>query len=87
MKQWRRDAEAINKRRAEGSKEPRARVQMRNRVTIAKGTNWLLAGLMIHAGIIKPNGSAARTEQVPATEGAAKRFLRKLFLYRKFYGA
>lgn len=56
MKAWRLEAEAINKRIAAGSKEPRARVQMRQREAIsryykAKGSgNWLMDGMFLRNG-------------------------------------
>lgn len=56
MKAWRKEAAAINARKAAGSKEPSARVQMQQaryvqRMFKPKGSgNWLLDGLLIHAG-------------------------------------
>lgn len=56
MKAWRLEAAAINKRIAEGSKEPRSRIRMQQQRMISrafkpKGSgNWLLDGLLIKAG-------------------------------------
>lgn len=56
MKAWRKEAEAINARKAAGSKEPSARVQMQqarhiSRMFKPKGSgNWLLDGLLFNGG-------------------------------------
>lgn len=56
MKAWRKKAEAINARKAAGSKEPSARVQMQQarfveRMFKPKGSgNWLLDGLLLKGG-------------------------------------
>lgn len=92
-KAWRNEAAAkINARKAGGSKEPSARAQMhiRNRVTIKGAGNWLLAGLLIRAGI---QGDMPFTLKkhlhepyVPATEGFAKRLARKFRNFGKLFG-
>lgn len=62
QKAWRTQAAAINKRRAEGSKEATARVQKFNAVKIVGGMpSSLLIGLMIRAGLYDP---------LPAVEGS-----------------
>lgn len=56
MKAWRKKAEAVNKRKAEGSKEPSARVQMQqarhvSRMFKPKGSgNWLIDALLLNGG-------------------------------------
>lgn len=56
MKAWRIEAEVINKRRNEGSKEPSARVQMQQRKALSKmykpagSGNWLLDGMLLRGG-------------------------------------
>lgn len=56
MKAWRKKAAAINARKAAGSKEPSARVQTQQARFVQRmfkpkdGGNWLLDGLLIHAG-------------------------------------
>lgn len=55
QKAWRTQAAAINKRRAEGSKEATARVQKFNTVKIVGGMpSSLWIGLMIRAGLYDP---------------------------------
>ena len=76
-KAWRNEsARKINERRAEGIKKPNARDQMRGRPTTKDGGgNWLLSGLMVHAGYIPATPGVPNTE-VPLTEGLAKRVSR-----------
>ena len=76
-KAWRNEnARKINARREAGSKEPNARTQMREKVQIKKaGSNWLLSGLMMHAGYM-PAVANAGTAEVPITEGLARRVSR-----------
>lgn len=56
MKAWRIEAEKINARRKAGSKEPKARVQMRQARNIQQmfkpvgSGSWLLDGLLIRGG-------------------------------------
>ena len=56
MKAWRKEAEAINARKAAGSKEPSARVQMQqarhfSRMFKPKGSgNWLMDALLLIGG-------------------------------------
>lgn len=93
-KAWRNEAAAkINARREAGSKEPSARVQMhlRNRDTTKGAGNWLLAGLLIRAGIqgdmpftLKPH---LYEPYVPATEGFAKRLSKAMREAFSFLGA
>lgn len=75
-KAWRNEnAQKINARREAGSKEPHARTQMRQQVKVTGGSNWLLSGLMIHAGYAPATPGVPNTE-VPLTEGLAKRVSR-----------
>lgn len=78
-KAWRNEnARKINARREAGSKEPNARTQMRHRVQIKKeGSNWLLSGLMMHAGYM-PAVPNAGTAEVPVTMGLARRISRAM---------
>ena len=56
QKAWRKEAEAINARKAAGSKEPSARVQMQqarhvSRMFKPKGSgNWLMDALLLGSG-------------------------------------
>lgn len=92
-KAWRNEAAAkINARKAGGSKEPSARQQARikNSFPVKGAGNWLLAGLLIRAGI---QGDMPFTLKkhlhepyVPATEGLAKRLAKKFRSLRKLFG-
>lgn len=54
QKAWRTQAAAVNKRRADGSKEATSRVQKSNITKIAASPSWLMQGLMIRAGLYDP---------------------------------
>lgn len=65
MKAWRLEANEINARRNEGSKEPSARVQkvQRQASPKVKGEgNWLLAGLLVREGIAPYNQLRTKKE-------------------------
>lgn len=91
MKAWRKEAEKINARRKAGSKEARARVQMREALNVPKvkgyGSN-LLWYLMVMSGYVGAEMDtavshiqerAARVEQANTKpEGKVKRFMKWL---------
>lgn len=81
MKAWRLEAEKINKRRKAGSREATARVQKGQRALTPKTvgySNWLLSGLMIHAGFWPASHAYQKPEPyIPYTEGFIKRMLKK----------
>lgn len=85
MKAWRLEAEKINKRRMAGSREATARVQKEQRAHVPKMvgcSNWLLTGLMIHAGFW-PSHHAYQTSEayIPQTEGFVKRMFKMAKLW------
>lgn len=89
-KAWRNEnAAKINARKAAGSKESSARVQAHSRPVKGAG-NWLLAGLLIRAGIQPALPVTLRPylyePYVPATEGFAKRLARKFRNFGKLFG-
>ena len=68
QKAWRKEAAAINKRRAEGSKEATARQQAHTKVTIKAFPSWLFMGLMIRAGLYDPLPPVKPTDRkIPTT--------------------
>ena len=84
MKAWRLEAAAINARRKAGSREPTARVQKEQRMAMPKlrgASNWLLSGLMVHAGfwvIPSAPGFTQLEPYIPQTEGFARRLVNRL---------
>ena len=84
MKAWRIEAAKINARRKAGSREPTARVQKEQRMAMPKlqgDSNWLLSGLMIHAGFwTMPSMPGFRKPEpyVPVTEGFARKLVNRL---------
>lgn len=84
-KLWRLTAHKINAERAAGIKQPPAKVQARtrhNQPPVQGAGNWLMAGLLIRAGIQAPLPNTLRNAlhepSVPLTEGFAKRLARRV---------
>lgn len=88
-KAWRNEnAAKINARKAAGSKEPSARVQKDNRIKIASNaSNWLLEGLMGHAGYNAVGFGKLGKEYIPPTEGMAQRLSKSIRKAFSFLGA
>ena len=66
MKAWRLEADKINARRNGGSKEPNARVQKVQRQASPKvkgAGNWLLAVLLVRAGVAPYNQFRTKKEE------------------------
>lgn len=77
MKAWRLEAVQINVRRKAGSKAPKSRVQMHQRDKgVSRGcSNWLLDGLLLHAGFKAAvyDDHQESLRHIPVTQGYLNR--------------